>query len=588
MRCFLSGASYLRAKPLLLQRPEFMFRRLTVAAAFLIACLDGQTAFAQQQVQAEKYAVVSGHSEASAVGLQILRDGGNVVDAAIATSLALGVAEPYGSGLGGKLIMLYRDGATGEVHSIVALCTSPAALDVEKFTDLSSIKRKYTYQAVGVPGLLAGLDEAHRRWGSQPWDQLVLPAAELADRGVTIDATMREMFVPKVKFLQRDDEAASLYLVEGEAPAVGTVMKNADLADSLRAIATGGADAFYRGPIAKRIVAASAANDGWLTLADFRDYRAEYGKPLSIEYRGHRIYSCPPPLTGGVTVLAALASLQRIDASASDHTFVEFTGDVCRSLQCLYPAIRDAIADVPTARAAADVLLSAASARDVARRASQLNPRNPQQDVIRRPKAESTLEGLPAASTSHLLVVDRQGNMVSLTQSLSLHFGASVVAPGTGILLNDSMSNFATSNHTMVNFVGRGKRARSTIAPIIATKDGQPWLALGIPGGQRIPTTTTQLLWRLIDGRQTLSEAFAASRFHLVRPLRYDSAENIIHYEADAPDQWRSELSSRGWKLTAKPRDGHYFGGGGAAQFADNGSITAVADPRRTNFAAGD
>lgn len=588
MHCFLSGASHLRAKPLLLQRPEFMFRRLAVAAAFLIACLDGQTAFAQQQIQAEKYAVVSGHPEATAVGLQVLRQGGNVVDAAIATSLALGVAEPYGSGLGGKLIMLYRDGATGEVHSIVALCTSPAALDVEKFTDLSSIKRKYTYQAVGVPGLLAGLDEAYRRWGSQPWDQLVLPAAELADRGVTINATMREMFVPKVKFLRRDEEAAAMYLVNGEAPAVGNVMKNADLADSLRAIASGGADAFYRGPIAERIVAASSANGGWLRLEDFRDYRAEYGKPLSIDYRGHRIYSCPPPLTGGVTVLAALASLERMNASASDRTLVEFTDDVCRSLQCLYPAIRDTIADVPTARAAADGLLSAASARDVARRAGKLDPRNPQQDVERRPKKETTLEGLPAASTSHLLVVDRQGNMVSLTQSLSLHFGASVVASGTGILLNDSMSNFATSDSAMVNFVGHGKRARSTIAPVIATKDDQPWLALGIPGGQRIPTTTTQLLWRVIDDRQTLSEAFAASRFHLVRPLRYDSAENIIHHEADAPDQWRSQLSSRGWKLASKPRDGHYFGGGGAAQFADDGSITAVADPRRTNFAAGD
>ena len=217
-----------------------------------------------------------------------------------------------------------------------------------------------------------------------------------------------------------------------------------------------------------------------------------------------------------------------------------------------------------------------------------LNPRDPQQDSERRPKRETSAEGLPAASTSHLLVVDRAGNMVSLTQSLSLHFGASVIAPGTGILLNDSMSNFATHHPDAVNHVGAGKRARSTIAPIIATKAGRPWLALGIPGGQRIPTTTLQLLWRLIDDEATLLEAFAASRFHLLRPLRFDAQENVIQYEADASSHWVEELAARGWKLESRPRDGHYFGGGGAAVYAGDGAIVGVADPRRTNFAAGD
>jgi len=567
-----------------------MFARSIIAALIAAIAALGNRGFAQQQIEAENYAVVSGHPEATAAGMQILRDGGNVIDAAIATSLALGVAEPYGSGLGGKLVMLYRDAATGEMHSIVALCTAPAALDAEQFAKLPRSERSYGYKAVGVPGLVAGLGEAHKRWGQKAWAELCEPAVALAERGVAIDATMRGMFAPKVKTLRQDSETAELYLVNNEAPPIGAVMKNADLASSLREIAIGGASAFYNGPLAERIVAASRNGDGWLQLDDFRNYRAEIGKPLEIDYRGHRVYSCPPPLTGGVTVLAALECLESMAASNAPcaNTEVAFTDRACRALQCLYPRIRDSIADVPTAASSAKQYLDAATATKLANAATTLDPRNPQQDVKRRPKNETTSEALPAASTSHLVVVDREGNMVSLTQSLSLHFGASVVPPGTGILLNDSMSNFATHSSRAVNHVAAGKRARSTIAPMIVTKAGRPWLALGIPGGQRIPTTTLQLLWRLIDRQQPLADVFAASRFHLLRPLRADAPENVLEYEQDAAANWVQELSSLGWNLKPRRRNGHYFGGGGAAQYTPSGRIIGVADPRRTNFAAGD
>jgi len=565
-----------------------MFHHLTASLVLATLLWSPSLVVAQQKVVADRYVVASGHSAATTVGVEVLRRGGNVIDAAIATSLALGVAEPYGSGLGGKLILLYREAATGKVYSIVALCTSPAALDDLEFIQLSSDQRKFGYRAVGVPGHLAGLDEAHRRWGSLPWTELVEPAAELADAGVEIDATMRSIFQPKVRFLRRDDEAAQLYLVNSKAPPVGAMMRNADLADSLREIASKGASAFYKGPIAERIVAAAQAGGSPLSMDDFRNYQAEVGEPLETEYRGYRIYSCPPPLTGGVTVLSALECLERMRSDSSSSDSVAYTDDICRALQCLYPRIRDTIADVSTARESAQELMSDENSTRLARFAKILDPRQPNQERTRPPEQESTLEGLPSASTSHLLVVDQAGNMVSLTQSLSLHFGASVVAPGTGILLNDSMSNFATHNRAAVNHVDRAKRARSTIAPILVTKQEQPWLALGIPGGQRIPTTTLQLLWRLIDRNDALDEAFGASRFHLRRPLRADGPPNIIDYEEDASQEWVEQLASRGWSMKSRPRDGHYFGGGSAAQFTDGGAIVGVADTRRTNFAAGD
>jgi gamma-glutamyltranspeptidase/glutathione hydrolase len=561
--------------------------------ALCLVCMLGGLApppqgCAQQRIVGQKYAVASGHPEATDVGLQVLRQGGNVVDAAVATSLALGVAEPYGSGLGGKLVLLHRDGATGKLTSIVALCASPAALDDLEFIELSKDERTYGYQAVGVPGLVAGLDEAHRRWGSLPWAAVVEPAAELADRGVTINATMRSMFLPKVKALRRDEEAAGLYLVDGEAPEPGTRMRNADLASSLRAIASGGARAFYDGPIAQQIVRAAQAGGAPLALDDFRNYRAEVGAPLVIRFGNCQVYSCPPPLTGGVTVLSALKCLEPLRDSIPLRDDVIAADRMGRVLQCIYPEISRTIADVPAASEAATRLLSDEYAREVASRAMQLDPRQPYPRARQPAPVDSTSEALPSASTSHLLVVDRAGNMVSLTQSLSLHFGACVVPPDTGILLNDSMSNFATHNRAAANHAGAGKRARSTIAPIIATRDGKPWLALGIPGGQRIPTTTLQLLWRLLVMDAPLDATFAASRFHLRRPLNSDEPPNVVDYEDDASPQWVERLASLGWRLEARRRNGHYFGGGSAAQYRADGSLVGVADPRRTNSVAGD
>ena len=558
---------------------------IILLGTILLSATNGN---AQQQVAAKRYVVASGHPESTKIGLQVLRSGGNVVDAAVATSMALGVAEPYGSGLGGKLILLYREAKTGRVYSIVALCTAPAELDYEEFTALSAEDRKYGYQAVGVPGLVAGLEEAHRRWGSLPWQELVTPASNLAAEGVTIDEVMEGMFQAKVSSLRQDDEASQLYLVNGRAPAVGTVMKNADLAESLREIATGGPRAFYEGHIAKRIVAAAREGGSSLTLADFRRYRAEVDLPLQTEYRGYRVYSCPPPLTGGATVLAALECLERMELSADVRDSVVFADAMGRTLQCLYPQISRSVADVSGALQSAHKLMNEQQAAKFARLAMQLDPQQPLPASSRDLKQEATLDDMPLASTSHLLVVDAAGNMVSLTQSLSLHFGASVVAPDTGILLNDSLSNFATRSRTSPNFVEPNKRARSTIAPIIATKEGQPWLALGIPGGQRIPTTTLQLLWRLIDKEDTLSEAFAAPRFHLRRPLKSSDPRNLFDYEAGSPTEWVSLMEARGWSMNPRKRNGHYFGGGSAAVFVADGSIVGVADPRRTNFVAGD
>lgn len=563
-----------------------------VGVRVLVAALVigfGNPASAAATAYGDAWAIASGHPDATAAGADVLRSGGNAVDAAVAASLALGVAEPYGSGLGGKLVLLHREGETGEITCIEALCPSPRATDPEEFAALSSRDRKYGYRAVCVPGLPAGLEAAHQRWGSHPWAELTAPAAELARNGVAVSEAMHGLWAPHEKDLAADPEAARLYLVDGKTPAVGTKLANADLAATLERIGRHGAGEFYRGETARRIVAAARRAGSPMTSNDFADYQPRIGEPLAVSYRGYRVYSSPPPLTGGVTVLAALKAQESADWPERRPRDAEYLDRVCRSLQVFYPPITRGVADTAEARSFAAKLLRPDTIRDLTERSLRLDPADPEA-VSAADTLEASLDDAPAAGTSHLVVVDSAGNLVSLTQSLSLHFGAAVVAPGTGVLLNDSMSNFATRWRESPNYVAGGKRPRSTVAPVIATRDGLPSLALGIPGGQRIPTTTIQLLIDVLGSDTPLDVAFDRDRFHLRRPLNSRQPKNHIDVELGADEstvaKTRAELEQRGWITTGKPRNGRYFGGGNAVQFLPGGQLTAVADPRRTNAAA--
>jgi gamma-glutamyltranspeptidase/glutathione hydrolase len=575
-------------------------RRTLIGIAVWLHAACAAVAAGQQTCTGGRFVVTSGHPAATAAGLAVLREGGNVVDAAVATSLCLGVAEPYASGIGGKGMLLYRDGETGQVYAIEAMCAASRSIDAAQFAARPERERYYGYTSVGVPGLVAALDAAHRRWGSKPWREVVAPSAELAERGVTVSEKMYQLMRPKRNLLQRDAEAARVYLVAGETPAVGTVMKYPDLAGSLRLIGEGGSKAFYEGEIAERLVAAAEKAGAPLTRSDFRDYRPRWGEPLAVDYEDYRVYTCPPPLTGGVTVLATLRALDGVaglDAtSGRDPKYIDLVG---RVLLSVYPRVTRTIADVPTAvddahklfadEAVQSIRSEAASAEPA--KAARLGGEPPR--FSRRDQAAGSLDVLTGehsgeASTTHLIVADREGNIVCLTQSLSYHFGACVVAPGTGILLNDSMSNFSTGDPAGCNYVAPGKHERSTIAPIIATDGARPVLALGIPGGQRIPTTTIQLLTDILHFGTPPGEAFDRPRFHVRRPLGSREAANIVDLEGDAAQVFDEQLAAMGWKPERHARNGAYFGGGSGVVYEPAGTMRGVADLRRTNAAAGE
>ncbi|MEX2168404.1 MAG: gamma-glutamyltransferase family protein [Pirellulales bacterium] len=560
--------------------------KVKVGAALLVVVASlGSPANAQQHVSAKRYVVASGHPAATEAGLAVLRRGGNAMDAAVATSLSMGVAAPYGSGVGGKLVMLYREAATGHIHCLEAVCVSPAKLDAEQFAHLPLKERRFGYTSVCVPGLPAGLWAAHQKWGLHDWSSLVRPAVELAEQGIEVNEELRTMIAPETKRLRNDSEAARLYLVDNDTPPVGTFLKNADLAHTLKLLSELGPRGFYEGETADRIIAAAQAHGSTLSHEDLRDYEPRFCEPMSVTFRGNKVFTCPPPQTGGVTVLLALKALEPAtwkDVRPRDASYINSIG---RVLLSIYPRVEGHVADVPAADASARDLLGENTVNSVRQEAETIDFAQPA------PLAETPerlADDLADASTSHLVIADSDGNVVSLTQSLSFHFGASVVPPGTGVLLNNSMSNFSVTSSRSINYVAAGKRPRSTIAPIIVTRDDKPELALGIPGGQRIPTTTIQLMVDRLAFDTPLAEAFDQPRFHVRRPLRRGEKSNTLDMEGKPTDALSKELRDDGWRIVEQRSDGRYFGGGNAVEYRRDGTMLGVADKRRSNLAGGE
>ncbi|MCP3960651.1 MAG: gamma-glutamyltransferase [bacterium] len=512
--------------------------------------------------------VVAGHPEAAEIGLAVLRAGGNAMDAAVAVSLALGVAEPYGSGLGGKLMFLYFDRASDQVYAIDAMDQSSSTLDAAGFATRGYEERSEGWVAVAVPGLLAGMYEGHRRWGRRPWAEVVRPAADLARSGARVLPQTRELFERRVERIRVSEEAARIFLPGGELPVVGDRLVNPDLGRTLDAIGREGPAGFYRGPVAEAIAAASREGGGSLTLDDLAGYEARVIEPLAVDFAGVSVLTAPPPASGGATLLAVLSRLADTEWSAPDLLAPDHLDLIGQVLQRTYPEIQARIADVPSARESFQELID--TRPSLARQSAS---------PTAAPRSASS------ASTTHFVVADSDGNVASVTQSLSHHFGAGVVAPGTGVVLNNSMKNFATRDEGSVNYVAPGKRPRSTIAPTLVFRDGRPVLVIGLPGGQRIPTATLQVLLDYLVFQTDLAAAIGKPRAHLKRPLRETEASNVFELEADDAGL-AAALEERGWAIEVS-EDNETFGGFCAIEILEDGMLVGVADLRRTNAARG-
>lgn len=528
--------------------------------------------------------VVAGHPEAAQAGAEVLKAGGNAVDAAVAVSLGLGVAEPYGSGLGGKLMMLYYEARTGKTYVVDAMDAAGASLDVKKYLERPDQDRSYGYGSAAVPGLAAGLWLAHQKWGVRPWSSDVEPSIALAKKGFEVLPKTRLFFAEQeAKLRKGDPEIAKLYLPGGNLPKVGTRLKNPDLARTLELVAAKGRDGFYKGPVGEALASANEKHGGAFNLTDLASYQARLSEPIGITFRGYRILSSPPPSNGAPLFLTILKVLEDENWSGQLRSAanLDLVGRVWHEV---HPRVQASIGDKPEAYFNFEKLVAPDSIAEFRKKAG-LRPGSQEKVAW---FDDSGWSESAAAATTHYAVVDGQGNIVCATQSLSLHFGAGVVAPGTGVVLNDSMSNFAYTRPEGINYVAPGKRPRSTISPSIVFRDGKPLFAIGIPGSSRIPTALLQALLDRLAFDRPIAEAVGDTRFHFERSWRQNNEESF-ETEDSLPEADLAALKRLGWQVekSEKAGTGKHFGGINVIELNADGTVTGYADPRRTNAAVG-
>lgn len=549
---------------------------------FILACraLAG-TPVAISPVTGKNGMVVAAHPQAAEAGLAVLKAGGNAIDAAVATSLAVGVAEPYGSGLGGKLMLVYFDAKSGKTFAVDAM-DAAGSVDVAKYVKRAAEERSYGYGAVCVPGLAAGLWAAHQKWGGRPWAENVKPAIDLARTGFLILEKSRDLFAEQERKLRAGDaEIARLYLPNGQLPEVGALLPNEDLARTMEIVARDGRDGFYRGPVAAAIVAAAQKGGGVLTASDLAGYEARITEPIAMEFRGYTLFAGPPPSSGAALFLPIMKMLERDDFGGGPLRTASNLDRIARAWREVYPTISRTIGDVPDSFGQLQRTLAPASIEALRARATGAKGKLSVLDASG--YSESAM-----AATTHFIVADREGNIVCATQSQSLHFGAGVVPPGTGVVMNNSMSNFAVTGPAAPNYLAPGKRPRSTIGPTIVLRNGKPVFAIGIPGSSRIPTALLQALLDRLTLNRPLVEAIGDTRIHFQAGLQSNETD-VIEAERSLPAAVASGLQEKGWKvvLREEPGRGRYFGGLNAVEFNADGTMTGYADPRRTNVAAG-
>ncbi len=548
-------------------------------------------------------AVSSVDAEASAVGLKVLRRGGNAVDAAVATAAALGVTEPYSAGVGGGGFFVVYDAQKDRVRTLDGRETAPATMPRDAFINPRTDKPyRFTPElvtsgvSVGTPGTPATWTTALKRWGSLSLSEALAPAVRLARKGFVVDQTFRQQTKDNVERFRQFTSTKRLFL-RGGLPEVGSRFRNRDLARTYVDFGRQGRRYFYDGAVARDIVEAVRrpplvrnptlpVPTGFLTRRDFSDYEVRAQKPTRTDYRGHQVFGMAPASSGGIAVGEALNILERFDLDALDdaavlHHYLEASA-LAFADRAAYVG-DDAYVDVPQR-----ALLSERFAAERACRISSTRAKEKPvaSGDVRRYDGRCGRDGGQASvaldteneSTTHLTVADRWGNVVAYTLTIEQTGGSGIVVPGRGFLLNNELTDFSpVFEKGDPNRIQPGKRPRSSMSPTIVLRDGKPFVALGSPGGSTIITTVLQTLVNLIDRDLSLPAA-------LRDPRASERNDVVVTAEPEFIDRYGAQLRAYGHEL--EPAGDAFtseaeIGAMAAIGFGPGRMLLAAAEPER-------
>lgn len=496
-----------------------MASALTLSVVLAAAGTTGASAASPEPVKAEHGMVVTAQHLASDVGVEVLKNGGNAVDAAVAVGYALAVVYPTAGNIGGGGFMTIRmkDGKT-------------AFLDFRERAPLAAKRTMYLddkgnivkgastdgYLAIGVPGSVMGFETARAKYGTKPREELIGPAIRFARDGFELDQGDVASLQDGAETLAKDKTAAAVFLKpDGKTYSIGETLVQSDLAATLSAISEKGPDAFYKGATADAIVKASEAGGGVLAKADFEQYSVRELEPVKCNYRGYDIVSSPPPSSGGVIICEILNILEGYPLGYLGYGSAETVHTMVEAMRFAYVDRNTTLGDPDFVDNPVSKLLDKKYAKEI-------------RDKISPFKAGVSQKLMPkgfgeSKETTHYSIVDNEGNAVAVTYTLNGSFGAGVMAPGTGVLLNNEMDDFTSKPGSPnlyglvqgeANAIEPKKTPLSSMSPTIVSKDGKPFMVIGSPGGARIITITLEAIVNVIDHGMNIQEAIDAPRIH--------------------------------------------------------------------------
>ena len=528
---------------------------------------------------AENGMVAAAHPLAAQAGVDILKQGGNAIDAAVATAFALNAVEPNASGLGGGGFMLIRFAKTGEIIVVDYREHAPAAATKDMFASDKSNEEGWSKlggKAVAVPGTLMGLKAALDGYGTMTLAEVTAPAISHMENGFEITQTFSDMVKSNFdKLNDWNDPTKIAYLKDGLALEAGDILVQSDLAKTYHGILDNGIEYLYGGELGQKIVDAVQAKGGGLSLQDLKDYKPYIRKPVVGNYRGYDIYSMCPPSSGGTHLIQILNIMENFDIANMNYHGPTHISVMAEAMKMAFADRSKYMGDPGFAK---DIPLEGLTSKEYAKfLADQISIKEPKQEI-----PAGAPDQYEHHSTSHISVIDSEGNVVALTQTINYFFGSGVIVPEVGIIMNNEMDDFSKSPDSP-NAPEPGKIPLSSMSPTIIEKDGEPFMILGTPGGTRIFTAMVQIVSNVIDFGMGMDEAIEAARMHC-----YTSGGKAksIRVESRIPNITAETLRLLGNEVDVKGAYDLYFGGAQGIMLKD-GLLYGGGDSRRDGTAIG-